>query len=60
MELNEEMLEILERIKGNRNPLYWDGRCRRAYEKLKLETKAVKKQKKGEYSFKYFFYLWQL
>ena len=47
MELTEEMLVILERIKGKRNPLYWDGRCRRAYEKLKLETKAVKKQKKG-------------
>lgn len=47
MELNEEMLKILEQVKGNRNPLLWDGRCRRAYEKQKQETKAVKKQKKG-------------
>ena len=47
MELTEEMLVILERIKGNRNPKYWDGRSRKAYEKLTLETKAVKKQKKG-------------
>ena len=47
MEFNEEMLDVLEKIKGNRNPLYWDGRCRRAYEKQKQETKAVKLPKKG-------------
>ena len=45
MEITEKMLDVIEAVKGRREPQYWDNQCRRYMEKQK--TKAVKKPKKG-------------
>tara|TARA_R100000781_G_scaffold24132_1_gene17867 strand:- start:1200 stop:1343 length:144 start_codon:yes stop_codon:yes gene_type:complete len=47
MEVTEEMLDAIEAVKGKRNPVYWDGRCRRYMEKQENLKKDVKKAKKG-------------
>ena len=46
IEITDEMLDIIEKIKGKRNPNLWDSRCESALSRLKSE-KVVKKQKKG-------------
>ena len=47
MEVTEEMLDAIEAVKGKRNPVYWDGRCRRYMEKQENLKKDVKNSKKG-------------
>ena len=47
MEITEEMLDVIEAIKGRREPQYWDNQCRRYMEKLKADKKIVKKTKKS-------------
>ena len=47
MEITEEMLDIIEAVKGRRDPAYWDGRCRRYMETQEKLKKDVKKPKKG-------------
>ena len=60
MEITEAMLDVIQAVKGRREPQYWDNQCRRYMEKQELSKKAVKKQEKSEYIYKSFFYLlWQ-
>ena len=47
MEITEEMLDIIEVVKGRRDPAYWDGRCKRYMESQEKLKKDVKKRKKG-------------
>ena len=47
MEITEAMLDVIEAVKGRREPQYWDNQCRRYMEKQEAEAKAVKKPKKG-------------
>ena len=47
MEITEKMLDIIEAVKGRREPQYWDNKCKRYMEKQEAEAKAVKKPKKG-------------
>ena len=35
MEITEEMLDIIEAVKGRREPQYWDNKCKRYMEKQK-------------------------
>mgnify|MGYP003116615440 CR=1 FL=1 len=35
MEITEEMLDIIEAVKGRREPQYWDNQCKRYMEKQK-------------------------
>ena len=45
--ITEEMLDVIEAVKGRRDPAYWDGRCRRYMENQENFKKDVKKPKKG-------------
>ena len=47
MEFTEAMLDVIEAVKGRREPQYWDNQCRRYMEKQEAQAKAVKKPKKG-------------
>ena len=47
LEITEEMLDVIEVVKGRRDPAYWDGRCKRYFEKQKNEKKDAKISKKG-------------
>ena len=47
MEITEEMLDVIEVVKGRRDPAYWDGRCKRYMEKQENLKKDVKNSKKG-------------
>ena len=46
IEVTEEMLDIIEQVKGKRNPNLWDSRCQSALARKKIE-KVEKNQKKG-------------
>ena len=35
MEITEEMLDVIEAVKGRREPQYWDNKCKRFMEKQK-------------------------
>ena len=37
LEITEEMLDAIEAVKGKRDPVYWDGRCKRYLEKQNEE-----------------------
>ena len=45
-EITDEMLDIIEQLKGKRNPNLWDSRCQSALARKKIE-KVEKTQKKG-------------
>tara|TARA_B100000424_G_scaffold156107_1_gene119368 strand:+ start:991 stop:1134 length:144 start_codon:yes stop_codon:yes gene_type:complete len=47
MEITEKMLDVIEAVKGRREPQYWDNQCRRYMEKQELSKKAVKKAEKS-------------
>ena len=49
MEITEEMLDIIEAVKGRREPQYWDHQCRRYMEKQKNFKNMTKDEleKKG-------------
>ena len=47
MEITEEMLDVIEAVKGRREPQYWDNQCRRYMETQPAIKKAVKKSEKG-------------
>jgi|TARA_Y100000114_G_scaffold41475_1_gene36925 hypothetical protein len=47
MEVTEKMLDVIEAVKGRREPQYWDNQCKRFMEKQEEKAKAVKKPKKG-------------
>ena len=46
IEITDEMLDVIEEIKGKRNPNLWDSRCQSALARKKIE-KVEKNQKKG-------------
>ncbi len=46
IEITEEMLDVIEELKGKRNPNLWDSRSQSALFRKK-QAKVVKKQKKG-------------
>ena len=46
IEITDEMLDVIEEIKGKRNPNLWDSRCQSALFRKK-QAKVVKKPKKG-------------
>ena len=37
IEITEEMLDIIEQVKGKRNPNLWDLRCQSALSRKKIE-----------------------
>jgi hypothetical protein len=47
LEITEEMLDAIEAVKGKRDPVYWDGRCKRYLEKQNVAKKDAKISKKG-------------
>ena len=47
MEITEAMLDVIEAVKGRREPQYWDNQCSRFMEKQELSKKAVKKAEKS-------------
>ena len=49
MEITEEMLDVIEAVKGRREPQYWDNQCRRYMEKQKNLKNLTKDEleKKG-------------
>ena len=44
LEITEEMLDVIEIVKGRREANYWDPQCRKYYE---AQQKAVKNTKKS-------------
>ena len=48
IEITNEMLDIIEQVKGKRNPLLWDNRCETALEKTKNSSKSLKNFTKNE------------
>ena len=46
IEITDEMLDVIEEIKGKRNPKLWDSRCQSALFRKK-QAKVEKNQKKG-------------
>tara|TARA_B100000424_G_scaffold105917_1_gene79710 strand:- start:2771 stop:2920 length:150 start_codon:yes stop_codon:yes gene_type:complete len=47
IEITDEMLDVIEAVKGRREPQYWDNQCRRYMEKQQAKIKTVKKSEKG-------------
>ena len=45
-EITDEILDIIEQVKGKRNPNLWDSRCQSALFRKK-QAKVDKKAKKG-------------
>ena len=45
-EITSEMLDIIEQVKGKRNPALWDNRCESVMKRKKSE-KLDKKDKKS-------------
>ena len=43
MEVTEEMLDVIEIVKGKRNPGLWDPRCQQYFDNQR--TKKTKKKK---------------
>ena len=47
LEITEEMLDVIEIVKGRREANYWDPDCRKYYEAQQNSKKKVKSLKKG-------------
>jgi len=47
IEITDEMLDVIEAVKGRREPQYWDNQCRRYMKKQQAKIKTVKKSEKG-------------
>ena len=47
IEITDEMLDVIEAVKGRREPQYWDNQCRSYMEKQQAKIKTVKKSEKG-------------
>ena len=45
--ITEEMLDVIEIVKGRREANYWDPECRKYYEAQQNSKKDVKKSEKG-------------
>ena len=41
IEITEEMLDIIEQLKGKRNPNLWDNRCETAFKKANIKTNKL-------------------
>ena len=44
IEVTEEMLDIIEQLKGKRNPNLWDNRCETALKKANINKNLTKDQ----------------
>ena len=44
IEITEEMLDIIEQLKGKRNPNLWDNRCETALKKANINKNLTKDQ----------------
>ena len=47
MEITKEMLDIIEQVKGKRNPALWDPRCQQALDKKGKKEETVTKPNNG-------------
>tara|TARA_R100001082_G_scaffold108695_2_gene84386 strand:+ start:988 stop:1131 length:144 start_codon:yes stop_codon:yes gene_type:complete len=47
MEITDEMLDIIEQVKGKRNPALWDPRCQQALDNKDKKKETVSKPNKG-------------
>tara|TARA_Y100000813_G_scaffold179044_1_gene146525 strand:- start:539 stop:691 length:153 start_codon:yes stop_codon:yes gene_type:complete len=47
LEITEEMLDVIEIVKGRREANYWDPECRKYYESQQNSKKDVKSSEKG-------------
>ena len=47
LEITEEMLDVIEIVKGRREANYWDPDCRKYYEAQQNSKKDVKKTEKS-------------
>tara|TARA_R100001224_G_scaffold84930_1_gene54252 strand:+ start:344 stop:493 length:150 start_codon:yes stop_codon:yes gene_type:complete len=47
IEITEKMLDAIEAVKGRRDANYWDGRCKKYFEKMQSSKKDAKKPEKG-------------
>ncbi len=47
IEITEEMLDVIEAVKGRRNPAYWDSRCKHYMKNQENLKKIEKSAKKG-------------
>ena len=47
LEITEEMLDVIEIVKGRREANYWDPDCRKYYEAQQNSKKDVKSIEKG-------------
>ena len=47
LEITEEMLDVIEIVKGRREANYWDPDCRKYYEAQQKTKKDVKKSEKS-------------
>ena len=47
LKITEEMLDVIEIVKGRREANYWDPDCRKYYEAQQNSKKDVKSSEKG-------------
>jgi len=47
MEITEEMLDVIEKVKGKRNPALWDPRCEQYLDRQSKTKQPVVKPDKG-------------
>ena len=47
LEITEEMLDVIEKVKGRREANYWDPECRKYMESQQNLEKDVKKTEKS-------------
>ena len=47
LEITEEMLDVIEIVKGRREANYWDPECRKYYEQQQSLKKDVKNSEKS-------------
>ncbi len=45
MEITDEMLDIIEQVKGKRNPALWDSRCQSVFFRKNQEPNDKKNKK---------------
>ena len=43
MEITEEMLDVIEQVKGRRNPGLWDPRCQSVFDSRKKSPPKIEK-----------------
>ena len=54
-EITSEMLDIIEKVKGKRNPALWDVRCEQYLANMKKDTVKKSTTSKTIYKYSFFF-----